>query len=38
MAPAGGGGNAAISVRQPMQQLSAQILLLVSSPELVGED
>jgi hypothetical protein len=27
---AGGGGNAAISVRQPRQQQSAQILLLVS--------
>jgi hypothetical protein len=28
-----GGGNAAISVRQPTQQQSAQILLLVSSVE-----
>ena len=27
---AGGGGSAAISIRQPMQQLSAQCLLLVS--------
>ncbi len=33
---AGGGGTAAMSIRQPMQQLSMQCLVLVSPEEGVG--